>query len=683
MDTNDERLEIALELEKRGELPKDKQEILTELRNRGVAPPPLQKEPSSFLPGVSKGAVSDMQKYLPGFLKEQGKNFATGALNMLDAPSHIAQELPDSFKKLVNSNPAVFSGIAAFVNAPPAGKLLNEALGGALKNKEKPVTGSMEGYLRSTMEGLGGAAFGPGNAIVKLVQALAGGTGGELSAGLLGEKGRILGEIGGMVVPGVASSRMPNAMSAAKEPFAGVSEREVLEAVAKKKRAQETLGAPVSITQSFDRAGTPMEEFGQMLGSAPEFQRVFEAQTRNAKGLAEKFVEDASPLALDQKTANRVRDAGGDFVDNLKDFRASKSNPKFDALGNKDVQAFDLVKIIRAISDKQKARRAAPESPESAVYADLMDRYSDMLKRGVQNKKATGSTGISLGEAYGPSRVAGAAAYDMEVPSSLRGAKTDAAMAAKKEWEKLYPEIADANATHARFSLPLDQWKNSPISKYFSEKRTQKPGDLEKFSKMLDESPDQISYARKILGNSDKEAFPAVAKEYWTNKLNKAYASDTGQTSPEASGKFANLLTKGADRERFLTTVSEVAKARGQDALEARMTAGSLLDAWQVASRGRKGFALDEQEIFRKASQNPASTVARAPGVVFGGPSPMAFAIDRAVGKRVDKQLLEIFFDDDFVEKYRKILKTTKGELRTKALTNAILTSIGTSGEEE
>ena len=679
----DEQLEIALELEKRGELPNDKQEILTELRSRGVAPPPLQKEPSSFLPGVSKGAISDMNKYLPGFLKERGKNFATGVLNLLDAPADISSQLPDSFKKLVNSNPAAFSGIAAFVNAPPAGKLLNEALGGALKNEEKPVTGSMEGYLRSALEGLGSSAIGPGSVIVKLVQALAGGSGGEFAADMLGEKGRILGEIGGMAVPGAVSSRMPNAMSAAKEPFAGVSEREVLEAVAKKKRAQETLGAPVSVTQSFDRAGTPMEEFGQMLSSAPEFQRVFEAQTRNAKGLAEKFVEDASPLALDQKTANRVRDAGGDFVDKLKAFRASKSDPKFAVLDNKNVQALDLIKIIRALADKQHSRKIAPENKESLPFEELGKNYTDMFERGLENKRQTGSTGISVGEAYGPARLAGSEAYDIQVPSSLRGAKTDAAMAAKKEWEKLYPEVADANATHSRFSLPLDQWKNSPISKYFSEKRTQKPGDLEKFSKMLDESPDQISYARKILGNSDKEAFPAVAKEYWTNRLNKAYASDTGQISSEASGKFANLLTKGADRERFLTTVAEVAKARGQDALEARMTAGNLLDAWQVASRGRKGFALNEQEISRKAAQNPASTVARAPGVVFGGPSPMAFAIDRAVGKRVDRQLLKIFFDDDFVEKYRKILQTTKGELRTKALTNAILTSIGTSGEEE
>lgn len=740
----------------------------------------------------SGGWASNLLKYGPGFLKEAGQNVATGFTNMLDSPANITKNMTPTQQAMMRMANPVF-GLPAY------GTAIQEVAANAgvpLKQEFEPVTGSPEGFMRSVMQFTGGSAFGPGGVVFKAGQGAFGGAGGELAAKGLGEKGRILGELVGLLGLGAHASRMPNSVRPVQDVLKSVSQKDVSDAVQAAQLASKTLKTPVSVTQGFKRAGTMVEALGEILAQGnPKVQRILGEQVESGKKLADEFVEGASPLNLNQKTANRVRDAGVNFVDKMRGFRQGKTQEKYDKLHTIQVDSPTIADVVRDVVAAQEKKGIARESSEGAEYGRVIKQYSQLAERAAKNEAddvaaaknrlsiaegklsaersskndavqqggqldaraneyeqlgqkfhpvpflprvparysdlperkiealdaaqdfknlalsknqkleslqnivdlLTGklkntqenpNSRISAHEAYNPGGAAGREAFAAKSPNTLTlaadrassAAKIDAANSAKQSLENKIPEIAEANQAHARFSKPVDDFKNSQIAKYFP--KEEGPANLKAISKMLNESPDQISYARKILGVTDKDAFGAIAKQHWKDKLDAAYGSSKGQISGDAGGKFAKAVA-GNDRDKFLTTVVENAKAQGKDPLEARKVAGELLDALEVSSRGRKVLPTDPAELQRQFAENPLSKVVRAPGVLFGGPSYLAASVDRVVANKVKDKLIDLFYDPDFVSKAQKILETTKGELRGKVLLNAVMGVSGTEGSGE
>lgn len=740
----------------------------------------------------SGGWASNLLKYGPGFLKEAGQSVATGFTNMLDSPANITKNMTPTQQAMMRMANPVF-GLPAY------GTAIQEVAANAgvpLKQEFEPVTGSPEGFMRSVMQFTGGSAFGPGGVVFKAGQGAFGGAGGELAAKGLGEKGRILGELVGLLGLGAHASRMPNSVRPVQDVLESVSQKDVSDAVQAAQLASKTLKTPVSVTQGFKRAGTMVEALGEILAQGnPKVQRILGEQVESGKKLADEFVEGASPLNLNQKTANRVRDAGVNFVDKMRGFRQGKTQEKYDKLHTIQVDSPTIADVVRDVVAAQEKKGIARESSEGAEYGRVIKQYSQLAERAAKNEAddvaaaknrlsiaegklsaersskngavqqggqldaraneyeqlgqkfhpvpflprvparysdlperkiealdaaqdfknlalsknqkleslqnivdlLTGklkntqenpNSRISAHEAYNPGGAAGREAFAAKSPNTLTlaadrassAAKIDAANSAKQSLENKIPEIAEANQAHARFSKPVDDFKNSQIAKYFP--KEEGPANLKAISKMLDESPDQISYARKILGVTDKDAFGAIAKQHWKDKLDAAYGSSKGQISGDAGGKFAKAVA-GNDRDKFLTTVVENAKAQGKDPLEARKVAGELLDALEVSSRGRKVLPTDPAELQRQFAENPLSKVVRAPGVLFGGPSYLAASVDRVVANKVKDKLIDLFYDPDFVSKAQKILETTKGELRGKVLLNAVMGVSGTEGSGE
>ena len=747
----------------------------------------------------SGGWASNLLKYGPGFLKEAGQSVATGFTNMLDAPANVAGAVPQLAKDMISGMGPAMLPMQAFLNTPQVGSMVQQLAkqaGMPLEREQKPVTGSPEGYLRSVLEFLGGSAAGPGSAVFKVGQSVLGGAGGEALANALGEKGRIIGELVGLLGLGAGGARMPNSVRPVQDVLESVSQKDVSDAVQAAQLASKTLKTPVSVTQGFKRAGTMVEALGEILAQGnPKVQRILGEQVESGKKLADEFVEGASPLNLNQKTANRVRDAGVNFVDKMRGFRQGKTQEKYDKLHTIQVDSPTIADVVRDVVAAQEKKGIARESSEGAEYGRVIKQYSQLAERAAKNEAddvaaaknrlsiaegklsaersskndavqqggqldaraneyeqlgqkfhpvpflprvparysdlperkiealdaaqdfknlalsknqkleslqnivdlLTGklkntqenpNSRISAHEAYNPGGAAGREAFAAKSPNTLTlaadrassAAKIDAANSAKQSLENKIPEIAEANQAHARFSKPVDDFKNSQIAKYFP--KEEGPANLKAISKMLDESPDQISYARKILGVTDKDAFGAIAKQHWKDKLDAAYGSSKGQISGDAGGKFAKAVA-GNDRDKFLTTVVENAKAQGKDPLEARKVAGELLDALEVSSRGRKVLPTDPAELQRQFAENPLSKVVRAPGVLFGGPSYLAASVDRVVANKVKDKLIDLFYDPDFVSKAQKILETTKGELRGKVLLNAAMGVSGTEGSGE
>lgn len=182
-----DRLEVMLELERRGKLPADKTEILSELRRRGKLPSPDIEDMGTvrkFLAGVGGG----MQLLAKGVQQIPGK------LLLADTPqlqrvTKEGEEISKDLERLKSQSTA--AKIGAFVGeAAPTMVLPGGVTGGALKRAAtSALAGATQGATKFTREGESTAS-----------NVAMGAIGGGFGSAGMGAAGKLINVIGGKIV---------------------------------------------------------------------------------------------------------------------------------------------------------------------------------------------------------------------------------------------------------------------------------------------------------------------------------------------------------------------------------------------------------------------------------------------------------------------------------------------------
>lgn len=629
--------------------------------DQDIAAAIVTKNPSSVSPGNT------------GLGERAVKDFATGALG-------ATVGLPGNSVEMVNNLLGMPDRGTMFPTTRDITKWVKDNAG--INLKSSPPRDAADKFVGSASSLAGGmAALGPMNPGAVLRRAILGGAAGTAGAAadqvLPGSQPFV--EMGGLLGMGFGGFRTPNA-NRALEPFMReLSSDDLANAAFTQNKTIGQLGTKALLTQGFDRP-TALEKVVDAIAASTEggdirgalAKQLLAAQTKS-KGL----VDDLTPRATSNTEANRVAEVGSKAVSAPSEWRTARTAKAYkDAAQGPLPQGFTDT-LISMLESRQGLKNMPDVSEGGRAFAQVNKKLG---------KLPDGSNPLEVSALAREEATKANAAFDN--PAATGTAKTRAVAQAdisktiKDMLKTESPQFAEAERQFKQYSGPADQMRVSGMPEYFGKDASKGIGDFKVYGKILNEHPEQIRFIARNLeaADSTKQAFPQVVKAAWEEKWSKAFTSDTARTPEAAPGKFATSIAgvKGTkEREQFLTAMEEVGRAQGVDPKKYATSAEALMDALQVASRGRAGASgIDLRELERHAGSNFVSGLMRTPGVLVGA-SPASAALERIIGDRTFARISDAILDNENgVKKLVKILNYNKWQNAVKILARDLAAEI-------
>jgi hypothetical protein len=193
-------------------------------------------------------------------------------------------------------------------------------------------------------------------------------------------------------------------------------------------------------------------------------------------------------------------------------------------------------------------------------------------------------------------------------------------------------------------------------------------------------TPARISKLADELKETDKKAFPNVARAYLEGELNKSLKDLQGRRNPMAGANFRNLVEGTPQQAKNLRAIiQKTAEAQGQDGAKVYTGFGKLLDVLDATGR-IPGMGSQTQSRMENAATARANTASGAIEAISTSPTKrIGKWIDDMVYRGTYSKLAEVFTSPDSIKQMQKLanLKPTSTEARN--IVSTMLTSAAQS----
>lgn len=520
------------------------------------------------------------------------------------------------------------------------------------------------------------------------VGAIAGAMGEGAVRGSGSENARLPAELLSLLGGNITNFRTPNVVKALKSDLMEFSPEDMKKAQSRTNQATAELGTPAIVSQGFDHPNSLAATTNELLRTASGYRlrSALTEQMKKAKSLGERFVDDLTPTKdLGREAELRVGEVGKTAVDRPAKWRGERTAQAYKAAGQADLP-LGWEDALTAVLERRREAMNLPSALEGG-------------KALAKAKKTVGKIAEEAGPDANPLQVAalakeeGTAAQKAFSTKDAKGKDLNRALGQSatsqevKTWLKATsPEFAAAETLHKRYSGPVDQMRSSKMPDIFGKES----GDPSwaKFSQVLTDDtikPDQVRYIARQLEFSDptKQAFPEIVKQHWQLEWQKAFADPKGMVKQTGPGSFALAVAGMPDspkRAKFLAEMEEVARVRGLPPQEYARASEALVDAFQTASRGRDALhTIDAKELRRRSGANWVSAGFRTPGLIVGG-SPVAAALERMVGERTNKQVVDALLHNEGIVELMKIRDYSTMKNAAEVMARNILATTELSG---